>query len=108
MMKVICCRSSPSRWRIGQRCFSRLFSARARRVLAREILRRCSKRSNASRLQEVICRNGESEQSTPHLNPLPSEGRGGQQVRARYNRAASKRNGSPRRFGQEERARVRS
>src|SRR5439155_5473162 len=77
MTKVICCKSLPSRWRIGRRSFSRSFNARAPRVSAKVISKRCSKPSSANKPREGICRNGESEKSTPHLNPLPSEGRGG-------------------------------
>src|SRR5579875_1432835 len=48
--KATCCRSSPSRWRIAQLCFTRSSSGRAAAVSARVISRRCSKPSNASRL----------------------------------------------------------
>src|SRR5205809_3069621 len=76
MTKVICCKSCPSRWRIGRRSFSRSFNARALRVSAKEISRRCSKPSSANKPREGIYR--VKREFTPHLNPLPSEGRGEQ------------------------------
>ena len=48
-MKVICCRFSPNRWKIGRRSFSKSFSAKARRVSAKAISKRCSKPSKESR-----------------------------------------------------------
>ena len=47
--KVTCCRSSPSRCRIGRRSSTRSSSARARAASARAISRRSSRPSNASR-----------------------------------------------------------
>ena len=53
--KVICCKSSPSRSRIGRRSFSRSFSAGARTHSAKEISRPSSKPSNASRRPAETC-----------------------------------------------------
>src|SRR6266404_7440310 len=79
MTKVICSRYFPSRWKIGRRCSSRLFNAKARRVSAKETSRRCSKRWKRNRNAEAICkmRTLGKRDVTPHLNPLPSKGRGG-------------------------------
>src|SRR5438876_10886949 len=55
MTKVICCKFSPSRWKIGRRSSSRSFSAKVRRASARAISGRWSKQSSANRLREVIC-----------------------------------------------------
>src|SRR6266404_9406333 len=80
MTKVICSRYFPSRWKIGRRCSSRLFNAKARRVSAKETSRRCSKRWKRNRNAEAICkmRTLGKRDVTPHLNPLPCEGRGGE------------------------------
>src|SRR4051812_39268454 len=48
-MKATCCRSSPSRSRIGRPYSSRSSSAAARRVSAKAISRRCSRQSSASK-----------------------------------------------------------
>src|SRR5439155_494506 len=49
MTKVICSRSFRSRWRTDQRCSSKLFSAKARKVSGKEISRRCLKHWRKSR-----------------------------------------------------------
>src|SRR5512133_1342844 len=54
MMKVICSRFSPSRWKIARHFFSRLFNVKARRASAKAISKHCSKPSNASRPREEI------------------------------------------------------
>ena len=51
----ICCRSSPVRWRIGPRFFTRSSSAREAGALARETSRRCLRQSNWSRRGAAIC-----------------------------------------------------
>src|SRR5437667_7572888 len=94
MMKVICCKYLPSRSKIGPRSFSKLFSAKARRALAKAISKRSSKPSNANRKREVICRNG-PEEFPPHLNPLPSEGRGGRRRGLRFQLERAKGVASP-------------
>src|SRR5262249_44001515 len=58
MMKVICCRFSPSRWKIARRCSSRLFSAKERKVSARAISRRSLRPLSANKLHEEICNGG--------------------------------------------------
>src|SRR2546425_226282 len=47
--KVICCRSSRSRWKTARHFFTKSYSARAQRALAPETSRRCSRRSSANR-----------------------------------------------------------
>src|SRR5438552_8838716 len=54
MTKGICCKYLPSRWKIGRRSFSRSFNAKARRVSARAISKRYSKRWRKSRKGETI------------------------------------------------------
>src|SRR6266446_2551010 len=54
MMKAICSRFSPSRWKIGQRYFSKSFNAKARKVSAKAISKRSSKRWRKSRKGEAI------------------------------------------------------
>src|SRR5713101_1195820 len=54
MMKAICSRFSPSRWKIGQRYFSKSFNAKARKVSAKAISKRYSKRWRKSRKGEAI------------------------------------------------------
>src|SRR5437763_10276897 len=73
MTKVLCCKSLPSRWRIGSRSFSRSFNARARRVSAKEISRRFSKPSSANKPREGICRVKESSPLTLILSPQRGE-----------------------------------
>src|SRR5438874_12631125 len=58
--KDICCKYSRSRLRIGRRCFSRSFSAKAPRVSVRVISKRSLRRSKKSRTGEAICREGRS------------------------------------------------
>src|SRR5207253_7685868 len=60
MMKVICCKSLPSRWKIGRRSSSRSFNAKARRVSAKAISKRCLKRSSANKPHEGICKKEDS------------------------------------------------
>src|SRR5437879_200725 len=54
MTKVICCKSSASRWKIGRRFFSKSFNAKARRVSAKAISKRYSKRWRKSKKGEAI------------------------------------------------------
>src|SRR5262249_28973979 len=56
MTKVICSRSFRNRSKIGRRCFSKLFNAKARRVSAKEILRRSSKHLRKSKSAAEICK----------------------------------------------------
>src|SRR6266481_6895994 len=63
MMKVICCKSSQNRSRIGRRSFSKSFSAKAPRVSAKAISKRYSRRSRKSRTGEAICNPCHVEQS---------------------------------------------
>src|SRR5260370_30205660 len=76
MMKDICYRFFPSRWKIGRRCFSKSSNAKAPRVLAKEISRRSLRRLRKNRSGEAICKMQTFREFTPHLNPLPFEGRG--------------------------------
>src|SRR5438876_2458462 len=69
MMKVICCKSSRNRWRIDRRSFSRLFSAKARRALAKAISKRCSKPSSANKPREAICNETKNSPPTFILSP---------------------------------------
>src|SRR5947208_13365335 len=106
MMKVICCKYLPSRSKIGPRSFLKLFSAKARRALAKAISKRSSKPSNANRKREVICRNGQSEEFT--LTSILSPRRGEADGEGGYDFSLSGQKGSPLVLGEEERGRVRS
>src|SRR5438552_11318274 len=54
MTKVIYCKFSPSRWKIGRRSFSKSFNEKARRGSERAISKRYSKRWRKSRKGEAI------------------------------------------------------
>src|ERR1700746_1669803 len=60
MTKDIFCKSLANRWKTGRLSFSRSSSAKARRVSAKAISRRCSRPSSANRRQEAICKGGGS------------------------------------------------
>src|SRR5207248_11253363 len=70
IMKVICSRFSRSRYKIARRSSLKLFNAKAQRVLAKAISKRCSKPSNASRPHEAIY----SDESAPLTSILSPRG----------------------------------
>src|ERR1700691_1995178 len=59
MRKATCSRFFPSRWKIGQPCFSKSFSARAAADSAKATSKLCLNRSRWSRRSEEICSDGD-------------------------------------------------
>src|SRR3954466_15103025 len=90
MMKAICSKFSRNLWKIARHCFSRSFSAKERKVSARAISKRCSRRLSANRPREEIykwdngiyaslssCPNAEERRVTkPNGSPLLTRRRG--------------------------------